>query len=306
MPIPTSRTNTIGEVIIDIEKCSGCGECVEVCKDFNLEIVDGKVQKSANSLFGCIACGHCAAICPNQAIWIEGRCLSFNDIFPLPEKSESAEYIALFTLLKRRRSIREFKDKPIDREIIEKIIAAAQTAPMGIPPSDVHLLVFDSKEKVNAFTHDYSLYLNNVRWMSSKWFLMVMRPFWGKAMDELMKSFFKPLFKIFAGGIHDKPNMITYDAPLAIYFYATPYADYADPIIAATYAMLAGESLGLGTCLLGAIHPFIQNGSKARQFRQKWGIKHASKGGIFVNFGYPDVHYKQGIKRSFGAVDFVQ
>lgn len=306
MPIPTSRTNTIGEVIIDIEKCSGCGECVKVCKDFSLEIVDGKVQKSDNSLFGCIACGHCAAICPNQAIWIDGRCLSHNDIFPLPEKSESAEYNALFTLLKRRRSIREFKDKPIDREIIEKIIAAAQTAPMGIPPSDVHLLVFDTKEKVNAFTHDYSLYLNSVKWMSSKWFLMFMRPFWGKAMDELMKSFFKPLFKIFAGGIHDKPNMITYDAPLAIYFYATPYADYADPIIAATYAMLAGESLGLGTCLLGAIHPFIQNGSKARQFRQKWGIKHASKGGIFVNFGYPIIHYKQGTKRSFAAVDFVQ
>ncbi len=306
MPIPTSRTNTIGEVIIDIEKCSGCGECVEVCKDFNLEIVDGKVQKSANSLFGCIACGHCAAICPNKAIWIEGRYLSHNDIFPLPEKSESAEYNALFSMLKRRRSIREFKDKPVNREIIDKIIAVAQTAPMGIPPSDVHLLVFDTKEKVNAFTHDYSLYLNNLKWMSSKWFMMFMRPFWGKAMDELMKSFFKPLFKIFAGGIHDKPNMITYDAPLAIYFYSTPYADYADPIVAATYAMLAGESLGLGTCLLGAIHPFIQNGSKARKFRQKWGIKHASKGGIFVNFGYPDVNYNQGIKRSFAAVDFVR
>ena len=42
-----------------------------------------------------------------------------------------------------------------------------------------------------------------------------------------------------------------YDAPLALYFYASPYADPADPLIPATYAMLAGESLGLGTCMLG-------------------------------------------------------
>jgi ferredoxin len=306
MPIPTSRTNTSAEIFIDNEKCSGCGECVTVCKDYNLEIIDGKVRKSGRFIFGCIACGHCMMICPKEAIWIEGRCLSRNDAFTLPDKSETADYNALFSLLKHRRSIREFTDKPIDREIIDKIISAAQTAPMGIPPSDVHLLVFDSKEKVRNFTNDYSLYLKNIRWMASDWFLALMRPFWGKVTGDMMKSFIKPVFKIFSGGITGKPNLITYDAPLAIYFYGSPYADPADSLIAATYALLAGESLGLGTCMLGAIHPFIQKGKKAQKLREKWGIKYASSEGLFVIFGYSDVKYKRGVARSFASVDFVQ
>ena len=36
-------------------------------------------------------------------------------------------------------------------------------------------------------------------------------------------------------------NLVNYDAPLAMYFYGTPYTDSADPIIAAAYAMLAAE-----------------------------------------------------------------
>ncbi len=305
MPIPTSRTNTNAEIIIDIAKCSGCGECATVCKDFSLEIVNGKAQKSDRFIFGCIACGHCMMVCPKEAIQIEGRCLSHVDIFPVPEKNKSADYPAFLTMLKQRRSVREFADKPVEKELIDNIIVAAQTAPMGIPPSDVHLLVFDSKEKVRTFTDEFSLYLKNVSWLSSDLFLSLMRPFWGKATGEMMKSFIKPVFKIFSGGISGKQNLITYDAPLAMYFYGSPYSDIADPLIAATYAMLAGESLGLGTCMIGAIHPFIQTGTKAKQFRNKWGIKYKSREGIFVIFGYPDVKYRRVVKRSFASVDFV-
>jgi len=80
-------------------------------------------------------------------------------------------------------------------------------------------------------------------------------------------------------------NLVNYDAPLAIYFYGSPYVDPADPIIAATYAMIAAEALGLGTCMLGAIHPMIQSGKKAKTFREKQGIKYPSREGIFVIFG---------------------
>ncbi|HBN04765.1 MAG TPA: nitroreductase, partial [Bacteroidales bacterium] len=73
MSIPTSRTKEPGKIIIDTDKCIGCGLCVKVCKDFSLEIVDNKVRQKSESCFGCIACGHCMAICPNGAIEISGR-----------------------------------------------------------------------------------------------------------------------------------------------------------------------------------------------------------------------------------------
>jgi hypothetical protein len=101
-------------------------------------------------------------------------------------------------------------------------------------------------------------------------------------------------------------NLVLYDAPLAMYFYGSPYADPADPLIAATYAMLAGESLGLGTCMLGAVHPMIQNGRKAASFRKKYNIRYTSREGVFVIFGHPAVKYSKGVNRSFAAVDFYE
>jgi nitroreductase/NAD-dependent dihydropyrimidine dehydrogenase PreA subunit len=303
MAIPTTRTKAKGEIIIIGEKCEGCGLCVSVCKDFSLLIRDNKVSLSDSSLFGCVACGHCMAICPNGAIEIQGRELSVKDLYILPGKESSATYEQLLNLLKTRRSIREFKEKPVGRDIIDKILAAASTAPMGIPPSDVNVLILDSPEKVRKFSEDYCKYLESIRWFVSKWFLTIMRPFVGKSNSELFQGFIRPLFQIYIGSMKKGEDLVTYDAPLAMYFYGSPYCDPADPLIAATYAMIAGEPLGLGTCMLGGIHPLIQYGKKGKEFREKHGIKSASREGLFVIFGYPKVKYRKGIRRTFASVD---
>ena len=86
MAIPTSRTNQKAEIIIDTDKCNGCGLCVSVCKDFSLAIEDGVVKVGDNPIFGCIGCGHCMAICPTGAIEINGRTMSPEDLFELPGK----------------------------------------------------------------------------------------------------------------------------------------------------------------------------------------------------------------------------
>jgi hypothetical protein len=49
----------------------------------------------------------------------------------------------------------------------------------------------------------------------------------------------------------------------------------------------------------------IQSGGKARKFREKHGIKFASREGVFVIFGYSSVKYKKGITRTFASVTTV-
>ena len=305
MAIPTTRTKERAKITIDTEKCYGCGKCVEVCKDFGLTLANGKVKVSETPFFGCIACGHCMAVCPNNAITICGRTLSPDDMFALPPIESAANYQQLLALLQRRRSIREFTDKKVAPEIIEKIVEVAKTSPMGYPPSDVNLLVFDTKEKNRKFAEDFCSYLSDIKWFVSKWFLALMRPFWGKTNDNVFRKFIRPAIYTYINGMEKGENWVTYDAPLAIYFYGSPYTDPADPLIVATTAMYAAESLGLGTCMLGAIHPLIQNGGKAKKFRTKHGVKYPSREGIFVIFGYSAVRYEKGLKRTFASVTMV-
>ncbi len=303
MAIPTSRTKVTAEIRIDENTCTGCGLCVSVCKDFGLEIVNDKARVNNHPVFGCIGCGHCMAICPSGAIEISGRTLSPDDLFDLPDKENAATYEELLTLLQRRRSIREFKATPVDNDLIKKILDAALTAPMGLPPSDVNVIVLESKDKVRAFAEDFCSYLGNMKWLVSDWFLLLMRPFWGKANDQMFRNFIKPLVYKFTESMRDGVDLVTYDAPLAMYFYGSPYADPADPIVAATYAMVAAETLGLGTCMIGSVHPFIQKGKRAKEFRKKQGIKFASQEGLMVIFGYPQVKYDKGIRRTFASVE---
>ncbi|MDP2721797.1 MAG: nitroreductase family protein [Bacteroidales bacterium] len=302
MAIPTTRTKEKAEIHIKTELCTGCGLCVLVCKDFSLQMVDGKVATTEHPLFGCIACAHCMTICPSGAIEIQGRECSPEDVFDLPKKATKTNYDQLMSMLQSRRSIREFNDYPVEQESIKKILDMARTAPMGLPPSDVNVLVLDNKQKVRDFSEDFCHYLEKMKWFVSGWFLALMKPIWGKSNDELFRQFVKPLFRIYIDHMKQGQDLVTYDAPLALYFYGSPYADPADPLIAATYAMMAGETLGLGSCMLGGIHPLIQNGRKARVFREKHGIKYPSREGIFLIFGHPKVHYTKGIKRTFASI----
>jgi len=52
---------------IDLDNCTGCGDCVPVCPFGLLEIVDGKVQLNE----GCTLCGACQEVCAYEAILIE-------------------------------------------------------------------------------------------------------------------------------------------------------------------------------------------------------------------------------------------
>ena len=72
--------------------------------------------------------------------------------------------------------------------------------------------------------------------------------------------------------------------------------------MAASLAMLAGEALGLGTCMIGSIHPLLQWGGSAARFRKRHGIRCKSREGVVVLFGYACIHYTKGIERSFASV----
>jgi Pyruvate/2-oxoacid:ferredoxin oxidoreductase delta subunit/nitroreductase len=302
MPVITSRTKENAQIIIENDKCNLCELCIKVCKDLSLVIDEnGKLGVSDTPLLGCFGCGQCAAICPNDAIKIAGREFSEDDLLELPKKDEKAGFDRLYSLMLSRRSVRDYKDKTVEQEIVEKIITASSTAPMGIPPSDVGLVVLNGREKVKEFTNDFLEFVKKSQTFFNSVIMALFRPFMSKESYELIKSFIIPLYKFLVTGWEKGENWLLYDAPLAIYFYGTSYADPADPIIPATYSMLAAESLGLGSCMIGTIGPMLKNGGKI--LKKKYGIYPKSPQGIMVIYGYPKYNYHKAIRRTFAKVN---
>jgi len=57
------------EIRIDLDRCSGCESCLEVCPFSALEIRDGKPVVNDQ----CTLCGACAEVCPEEAITLPER-----------------------------------------------------------------------------------------------------------------------------------------------------------------------------------------------------------------------------------------
>jgi NAD-dependent dihydropyrimidine dehydrogenase PreA subunit len=63
------------EILVDKEKCSGCGKCSEICpkgpRIWKIEDHGGKRIARVLDINYCLNCGSCASFCPTNAIKIE-------------------------------------------------------------------------------------------------------------------------------------------------------------------------------------------------------------------------------------------
>lgn len=301
MAIHTGRASDSGQVIIDRDSCTLCGECAEVCASETLSVGDHQIVIDTEAIFGCIACGQCMTVCPEECIEVTGRDLSPADLVPLPSASQRSDYDRLHALLLSRRSVRRFTGQAIDHDTIEKIVASVATAPMGIPPSDVELMILDSPQKVRAFGDDLIEGMRKSLPVLKLFASPLARPFLGRQTYLSMKTFILPLTRFLVGTRKRGKDFLFYDAPLAIHFHSSSFSDPADAIIAATYATIAAESLGLGSCMIGTVAPFL---SRAKATTKKWDIPSKNRQGILVIFGYPDTTYRRALKRRLARVHY--
>jgi nitroreductase/NAD-dependent dihydropyrimidine dehydrogenase PreA subunit len=296
MGIMTSHGETPGLPVVDAETCSHCGLCVEACPVGVLSLGSERIEVDTSTGFGCIACAHCAMVCPSESITVTGRDLVADDLEPLPERAQPSME-QLEALFRTRRSIRTFKPDPVPGELLERIITAASRAPMGIPPWEVGVVAYRSRERVRELAQDTAkAYGTLLAFMDRAPVRFLMRLFMKKAVFRRMDGFLLPLGREIVGAQARGEDKVLYDAPAALLFSHSPHADAADAVIACTYAMLAAEALGLGSCMIGCLPPVL---ARRKDLMAKHGIPAGQTPALVLILGYPATTFLRGVRRRF-------
>lgn len=253
-------------IIINKEKCVGCGKCVKDCVSTKLAIIDGKAEFIHKK---CIQCGHCFAICPTGAVSISAYPV-ISEEKPVSMTDFNSDKFLL--AMKSRRTIRQFKDKKIEKEHIEKIIEAGRYCPTGTNAQDFAFTVITDS-------------LPELERESVKFFRF------GQKAVTPFSSYIKNTV------IDD--NFFFKKAPLVI---VVSGKSNTSACLASSYMELMAESLGLGVLYSGF---FIAAAKLSPKIGSMLQLEKGYKPITSLVIGYPDVKYERIPPRNEAKVNWL-
>ena len=244
-------------IMIDKKKCIGCSLCVRDCPNSVLYLENGKAQTKES---GCIECGHCYAICPQGAVSMEGYDCTEETAVPMSELDSNT----LLQAMRSRRTIRQFINKPVEQEKLEKILEAGKYSPTGGNAQNVAFTILGSRQEeaeaicVNLFRKGKKLGSGFIPFLKQ---------------IEITDSFF------FKG------------APLVIVVSSRSNVDAG---LASAYMEIMAESLGLGILYSGF---FVVCTKLSRKLRKLIDLPKGHKVVSCIIAGYPAVKYQRIVPR---------
>ena len=225
-------------LIVNTDKCKKDGICAADCpmaiiqidKDTGPRLVPGGDET-------CLRCGHCVAVCPHAA-------LSHKDV-PLEkcvtlQKEHAINMDQAIQFLRSRRSIRVFKDKPVEKRALGQLIEIGRYAPTASNSQLVEWTVFTDKEKIQEFAGLVIGWIKGI-------------------LEKDPQPAYAPYMPIIAGAWDMGYDAVLRNAPGLILASAPKEAGngLVDVTLALSYLELAAPSFGLGTCWAGLLQGAI-------------------------------------------------
>ena len=270
------------ENIINQEKCIRCKLCIEVCPVNMIGInKNGVVNFLPDRAKICLECGQCMNVCPTDAIKIAKY--NYEDNFlKLPENN--VDYKKYIDFISTRRSIRNFNEKPVEKEVIEKILASLNFAPYGAEPNKVEITVINNRDKIEKTLPAIEKFLDNIiKWIDNPIISRIIKYKKGIETYNTLKNHLYPISK--SGNYKLRyGDRITRGAPTLIIFHADKGAEEHtnNSLIYATYTMFAIHSLGLGGTMNGIIPAAI---NKEKAIKEMFNIHEQNEAVISIMFG---------------------
>lgn len=254
---------------VDNSECISCGACVETCPARILELDAEKHPKVRDGREEfCINCGHCACICPKGALSLVSMPIETLRELPAgwrltPEKVEA--------FLKGRRSIRTYKEDPVEKPIIEKMIDIARYAPTGVNRQPVYWAVIHDPKKVQELAG-----------LTIEW----MRGLIAEKAPIAESLHFEGLVKPWEAG----EDRVCRKAPHVAIVYGLKEDTMAQAActIAMTYFELTAVPFGIGACWAGYLQMALNASAPVRK-AAGLSTKTTCHGAML--FGYPKYEY---------------
>lgn len=254
---------------IDKKRCTKCGQCVADCPMHIIGMGENGPAIAAENEAMCVLCQHCLSVCPSGALSIGG--FSPQNSARVTGKWPSADQME--TLIRERRSIRQFKPENVDKKILRRILDVAASSPTGKNAQQVRFTVIADRKKLAQFRHDLMSGLS--RLVKDR-----LLPPGTEFVSDLVQAWEdKKLDRVF----RDAPHLLITSAPKAI---VTPIPDC---LIALTTFELFAQTLGVGTLWCGYCKFIISD--LIPDFSRRLGIPEDHVLGYSMLFGYPAVQY---------------
>jgi nitroreductase/NAD-dependent dihydropyrimidine dehydrogenase PreA subunit len=219
---------------VDQDKCKQDGLCAADCP-MGIIRFDGPGNYPELIQGGeafCIRCGHCVAVCPHGAMdHAEVPLAKCPDIDPaLAVSPAQAEQF-----LRSRRSVRRFKDKLVEREVLQRLIETARYAPTASNAQPLAWRVINDPRRVQTIAGEV------IGWMRDQ----VADP----------KAKVMPYMPLLVKGWDAGIDTILRSAPCLVVAMAPAGArnGMVDLTLALCYLELTAPGYGLGTCWAGLL-----------------------------------------------------
>ena len=137
-------------LIVDESKCKQVGLCVRDCPRAIIRLKDKEScpELLPGSESSCLICGHCVAVCHHGAL--SHKMVPIEDCLPI-QKELAINEAQVVQFLRSSRSIRLFKDQPVEKEKIQELIGVARYAPTASNTQLVEWLVFNDMDTIKGF-----------------------------------------------------------------------------------------------------------------------------------------------------------
>jgi len=281
-------------ISIDEKQCSLCGLCVPVCVRRILEEGDKGVVVTDPDM--CIDCGHCKAVCPTNAPGFSH--LDETEFEPVANADKLPSPSEFLRFLRRRRSTRVYKEKPVEIEKLRMILEAGRFAPTGGNRQPCEYTVVRGRKLLDRVVLLAVQTLQKLGESAKEAF---------RRHDELGEPLpeefiplqnYPPVWERMARKWEEGTDLLFYHAPALILIStqlgATTSAD-VNAGLSAMHMILMAETMGLGTCLNGFVVTAIK---RCEELRKVLAIPEDHQVHVTFTIGYPDVEFLRLVARN--------